>query len=333
LSATSSREPQRATDRRHRVLLGDSDQAEGAMLAELLTGAGFTVDLSRDGTSVLTALVNRPPDVLLVDVDLPGPSGLEVCRRVRQNATTRLLPIILMSAPEAHDDRIEALEAGADDVLSKPVDTRELLARARALLRMKQYTDDLDSASAILTTLASMIEGRDGNAAGHCSRMANYATALGRALGVSESEQQVLYRGAFLHDVGMLAISDFVLRKPGPLSPDEFELVKSHTILGDELCANLRSLQAVRPIVRWHHERLDGTGYPDGLRGDQIPLSAQIVGIVDVFEAVTNERPYQRKRTGDEALELLRAEVARGWRRADLIEPFAALMQQRATPL
>jgi putative two-component system response regulator len=128
----------------------------------------------------------------------------------------------------------------------------------------------------------------------------------------------------------MLAISDFVLRKPGPLAPEEYELVKSHTILGDELCANLRSLQAVRPIVRWHHERLDGSGYPDGLRGDLIPLSAQIVGIVDVFEAVTNERPYQRKRTSDEAVELLRQEVARGWRRADLVDAFAALMQARA---
>jgi putative two-component system response regulator len=333
VSATFIREPHRAAAKRHRVLVANSDQAEGVMLAELLTGAGFTVDVSRDGSSVLAALSSRPPDVLLVDVDLPGQSGLEVCRRVRQNATTRLLPIILMSAPEAHDDRIEGLEAGADDVLSRPVDTRELLARARALLRMKQYTDDLDSASAILTTLATMIEGRDGNAAGHCSRMANYATSLGRALGISEGDLQVLYRGAFLHDAGMLAISDFVLRKPGPLSPDEFELVKSHTILGDELCANLRSLQAVRPIVRWHHERLDGSGYPDGLRGDQIPLSAQIVSIVDLYEAITNERPYQRKRTGDEAIETLHEEVERGWRRRDLVDAFAILMRQRPMPL
>jgi cyclic di-GMP phosphodiesterase len=330
VSATSPEEPRRAAGRRQRVLVGEQDQDEGSMLAELLTGAGFLVDVSRDGSSVLAAVNTRPPDVLLVDVDLPGQSGVEVCRRVRQNAATRLLPIILMSRPDAHDEAIEGLEAGADDVLSKPVDSRELLARARSLLRMKAYTDDLDSASAILTTLATMIEGRDGNAAGHCSRMANSATTLGRALGVSEADQQVLYRGAFLHDVGMLAISDFVLRKPGPLAPEEYELVKSHTILGDELCANLRSLQAVRPIVRWHHERLDGSGYPDGLRGDLIPLSAQIVGIVDVFEALTNERPYQRKRTPDEALETLRQEVGRGWRRADLVDAFAAQIQARA---
>jgi putative two-component system response regulator len=322
-------EPQPAAARRQRVLVADSDEREAVLLAELLSNAGYLVDLTRDGSSVLAALSTQPPDVLLVDMNLPGQSGIEVCRRVRQNSTTRLLPIILMGAAGAHEHRVEGLEAGADEVLARPVNSRELLARARSLLRMKQYTDDLDSASAILTTLASMIEGRDGNAAGHCSRMANYATSVGRTLGVSETEQQVLYRGAFLHDVGMLAISDFVLRKPGPLSVEEYELVKSHTILGDELCANLRSLQAVRPIVRWHHERLDGSGYPDGLRGDQIPINAQIVGIVDVFEAVTNERPYQHKRTAEEAFGTLHEEVARGWRRADLVDAFAAVMQQR----
>jgi putative two-component system response regulator len=279
---------------------------------------------------VLDALGHNPPDVLLVDVDLPGLSGLEVCRRVRHNAATRLLPIILMSAPDAPDERIDGLEAGADDVLQRPLDVRQLVARSRSLLRMKQYTDDLDSASAILTTLSRMIEGRDGNAAGHCSRMANYATGLGRALGIAEDDLHVLYRGAFLHDVGMLAISDLVVCKPGPLDPDEYALVKSHTVLGDELCANLRSLQPIRPIVRWHHERLDGSGYPDGLRGDAIPLPAQIVGVVDVFEAVTTERPYQRKRSPEEAIATLRDEVARGWRRGDLVEAFVRVLQDRA---
>ncbi len=180
----------------------------------------------------------RPPDLALLDVELPGHSGFEVCRRVRQNQATRLTPIILLTADRQRPQRIQGLEAGADEVMVRPVDTQELLAHARSLVRVKQYTDDLDSASSILTTLATVIEGRDGNAAGHCSRMANYATGLGRALGVSDADIQVLYRGAFLHDVGMLAISDVVLRKPGPLDPEEFEQVKSHTVLGDGLCAN-----------------------------------------------------------------------------------------------
>lgn len=323
-------EPVHFGSRRHRVLVADHSETETALITGILAAEGYAIDTATDGTAVLDALRQQPPDVLLVDVDLPGQSGLEVCRRVRQNAATRLLPIILVSAPDAHDERIEALEAGADDVLQRPLDVRELVARSRSLLRMKQYTDDLDSASAILTTLSTMIEGRDGNAAGHCSRMANYATGLGRALGIGEEDLQVLYRGAFLHDVGMLAISDLVLCKAGPLEASEYALVKSHTVLGDELCANLRSLQPIRPIVRWHHERLDGSGYPDGLRGEAIPMLAQIVGVVDVFEAVTTERPYQRKRTPGEAVATLREEAARGWRGGDLVEAFVRVLQERA---
>jgi putative two-component system response regulator len=326
----TSDEPAHLAFRRHRVLVADHSESETALISHILAAEGYAVDTATDGSAVLDAVRHRPPDVLLVDVDLPGQSGLEVCRRVRQNAATRLLPIILMSAPDARDERIEGLEAGADDVLLRPLDVRELIARSRSLLRMKQYTDDLDSASAILTTLSTMIESRNGNAAGHCTRMANYATALGRALGIGEDDLHVLYRGAFLHDVGMLAISDFVLCKPGPLEADEYALVKSHTVLGDELCANLRSLQPIRPIVRWHHERLDGSGYPDGLRGDAIPLLAQIVGVVDVYEAVTTERPYQRRRSPQEAVDTLREEVASGWRSGDLVEAFVRVLQERA---
>lgn len=329
MAVTRRAELFQAFPKRQTVLVVEPSEAERVSLAGLFSAEGYAVDAVRDGSSAMAAILARPPDVLVVEVDLPESSGFDLCRRVRRNSATRLLPIILLSS-RAGRSRIEGLDAGADDVLTRPVDTDELLARARSLLRMKQYTDDLDSASAILTTLASMMEGRDGNAAGHCSRMANYATSLGRALEVSEAEIQVLYRGAFLHDVGMLAISDFVLRKPGPLDPEEYELVKSHTILGDELCANLRSLQAVRPVIRWHHERLDGSGYPDGLRGDEVPVLAQIVSVVDVYEAVTMGRPYQRARSREEAIEALRDDVGRGWRRADIVAAFARMMELRS---
>jgi putative two-component system response regulator len=173
-------------------------------------------------------------------------------------------------------------------------------------------------------TLASMIEARDGHGDGHCYRMANYATRLGRALRLPEADLQGLYRGGFLHDIGMLAIPDAVLRKVGPLEPEEYDLVKSHTIVGDELCRHLRSLDPVRPIVRHHHERLDGSGYPDGLRGDAVPLLAQVVGIVDVHEAVTTQAPYQPAHTNEQAIAVLRDHVARGWRNGDLVEAFIA---------
>jgi len=192
---------------------------------------------------------------------------------------------------------------------------------------VKRYTDDLDSAASIIMTLAVMIEVRDGYAEGHCHRMANYATTLGRSLRLESEDLQALYRGGFLHDIGMLAIPDHVLRKADPLEPAEHDLIKSHTVVGDALLSNLRSLQAVRPIVRHHHERLDGSGYPDGLQGDHIPLLAQLVSVVDVYDAVTTQRPYQRARRMDEAVEVLRDQVERGWRRHDLVEQFVGLIE------
>jgi putative two-component system response regulator len=309
------------------ILVVDDEQGMRSLLGRLLSTQGYQVLFAMDGDSALAAVVDNPPDVVLLDVNIAAPNGVEVCRRLRQNAATRLTPIILITGMAARTVRLEGLEAGADDFLTKPVDTEELLARVRSLLRLKQYTDDLDSAASIIMTLATMIEARDGYSDGHCHRMANHATSLGRALSLSDVDLQALYRGGFLHDIGMLAISDSVLRKSGPLDPDEYQLVKSHTVVGDGLCRNLRSLQRVRPIVRWHHEKLDGSGYPDGLVEDQIPVLAQIVGIVDVYEAVTTQRAYQSPMSSDRAAEMLRSHVVHGWRRGDLVEAFIALIE------
>ncbi|OFW29954.1 MAG: hypothetical protein A3H97_04000 [Acidobacteria bacterium RIFCSPLOWO2_02_FULL_65_29] len=321
--------PAATTPSRQRVLVVDDELAIRQFFGRLMSAAGYAVDFAVDGRSALEALAANAPDVVLLDVNLPDFSGFELCRRLRQDVATRLTPIIIVTGQGAREQRVEGLEAGADDFLTKPVDTAELLARVRSLARLKQYTDDLDSAASIIMTLATMIEARDGYSHGHCHRMANYATSLGRALCLSEADLQALYRGGFLHDIGMLAISDSVLRKTSSLTPDEYELVKSHTVVGDTLCSNLRSLQQVRSIVRSHHERLDGSGYPDGLEGDDIPVIAQIVGVVDVFEAVTTERPYQSPRLGGEATAVLRSDVERGWRRGDLVEAFIALVQAR----
>jgi putative two-component system response regulator len=188
--------------------------------------------------------------------------------------------------------------------------------------RMRRYIDELDSAESVIVGLALTIEARDSLTDGHGQRLALYASALGRTLGLGEDDVSTLARGGFLHDIGKVGIPDAVLLKPGPLTPDEFELVKQHTVIGDRLCGDLPSLQKVRPIVRHHHERLDGSGYPDGLCGDATPLLAQIMGIVDVFDALTMERPYKAAMPAAWAAEELRREVARGRRRGDLVYTF-----------
>ena len=316
-----------ALQRRATILVVDDEEPPREFLNRVLQREGYVVSLAADGRSALNAIAQTQPDVVILDVMLPEVDGFEVCRRVRDDARTRLTPIIMVTGYDAQAERVQGLSAGADDFLGKPFDLSELLARVRSLARMKRYTDDLDSASAILTTVAAMIESRYGYSAGHCYRMANYATAVGRTLDASDEELQALYRGAFLHDIGMLAISDAILQNPGPLSDDEYETVKSHPTVGDALCANLRSLQSVRPIVRWHHERVDGSGYPDGLRGEEIPLIAQIVGVVEMYEALTTSRPYQGSCKPADALVLLKRHADRGWLSSRVVNAMSRVVQ------
>jgi putative two-component system response regulator len=314
------------------VLIVDDDDSVRQRFDRLLSAQGYSVLSVSGGLEALEAVRRHPPDVVLLDVSMPSLGGYEVCQRLKRDQATRLTPVILVSAVDAREARIEAFSAGADDFLCKPVDATELLTRVGAVARLKRYTDDLDSAASIITTLATMIEARDGHSEGHCYRMANYAAALGRRLGLDGDDLQALQRGGMLHDIGMLAIPESVILKSGPLDPVEFDVVKTHTTVGDSLCANLRSLQTVRPIVRHHHERRDGSGYPDQLHGDEIPLLAQIISIVDVYDAITTKRVYQSSKPADEAIGVLRGEVEKGWRSHELVEEFITLIGDGKLP-
>jgi putative two-component system response regulator len=310
-----------------RVLVVDDDQQVVQALTKSLSAHGYLVDAASDGEAALAMIRDERPDVVLVDVILPGLNGFEVCQHLKQEPATRLLPVVLLTDISERAARIEGAKAGADDCIPKPCDLNHLHARVAALAQLKRYTDDLDSAASIISMLAGMIETRDGYSPGHCHRMANCAMAFGRRLSLGSADLQALQRGGFLHDIGMLAIPDLVLRKTSKLSPEEYELVKSHTYVGDSLCGNLRSLSPVRPIVRHHHEHLDGSGYPDGLAGAGVPLLAQIMGIVDVYDAVTTSRPYQHVVPSETAVEILRREAAIGWRSPELVEEFAAMIR------
>ena len=203
-------------------------------------------------------------DVVLLDVRLPGLDGFEVCARLKQMERTRLVPVVLVTGHGAREHRIRGIHAGADDFLTKPFDAEELHARVASLARLKEYTDELESAEAILRSLALTIDARDPYTDGHCERLASFAVSLGESLGLSKEELSALNRGGYLHDIGKIGIPDSILLKPTKLTAAEFELMKQHTLIGDRLCGELRSLRLVRAIVRHHHEALDGSGYPDG---------------------------------------------------------------------
>jgi putative two-component system response regulator len=310
-----------------RILVVDDLEANLRLLEDVLTEQGYQVLLARDGEEAIDVVAREQPDLVLSDVRMPRCDGFDLCRALKSAATTRLLPVVLMTGTAEARDRITAIEAGATDFVTKPIDQPELKARVRSLMQIKRYTDDLDSAEAVLRSLALMIEARDAYTDGHCQRLARYATELGLLLNLSEDDLATLGRGGYFHDIGKIALPDAILQKPGPLSAAEFEQVKQHPVVGDRLCGDLRALARVRPIVRHHHERLDGSGYPDSLVGDAIPLLAQIIGIVDVYDALTTTRPYHQAVSSAEALAVLATEVQRGWRRADLVEAFTGARQ------
>ena len=296
-------------------------------LAESLCGHGFAVTCVKDGWAAVDSLHRWTFDAAMLDHYLPGLDGADVCRMAKHDEGTRLLPLVMLVPDSASpEDRLSWIEAGADQLVSIPINVRELIAKLRVLARQKRYTDDLEHASSVMTALSTMIEARDRYTEGHCHRMANYAATLGRRVGLTGHEIHVLRRGSFLHDIGMLAVPETLLLKPSRLEPDERQLIQSHTVIGESFIANLHSLQPVKSIVRHHHERRDGSGYPDGLHGDGIPLSAQIVGLVDVFEALTSPRPYQRTASPREALTILHQHARQGWHSEHLVEEFARMM-------
>jgi putative two-component system response regulator len=318
---------------RGRVLIVEDDPQNARLLNRLLTADGFVVEVVGDGAAALTSVAQRAPDVILLDWMLPKMTGIEVCERLKGDLATRLIPVVLLTALDARENRLAGIKAGADDFLTKPYNAEELRARVQSLVRLKHYTDELDSAESVITSLALTVEARDATTDGHCQRLSYYATALGDAIGMDADTLASLDRGGYLHDVGKIGIPDTILLKPGKLTLDEYALMQQHTIIGERLCGNLRSLALVRPIVRHHHERLDGSGYPDGLRGDAIPLSAQIVGIVDAFDAITMSRPYRAARTREQAFAELEADVRSGLFDRDLVSEFLRLVSREAVAI
>jgi putative two-component system response regulator len=308
-----------------RVLAVDDAPANLALLEQILVREGYDVLKARDGREAFELVMAENPDLVISDVMMPHTNGFELCRKIKDHPAARLIPVVLLTSLDGSQERIRGIDAGADDFLQKPFDPHELRARVRSLLRMKHYTDDLDSAEAVIMSLAHTIEARDASTEGHCQRLAVLASALGSRIGLACGDIAALERGGVLHDIGKVAIPDAILLKRSRLTPGEFEQMKQHTVIGDRLCSELRFLRPVRPIVRHHHERLDGSGYPDGLRGIHVPLLAQIMGVVDVYDALATARPYKPARTPARAFEELMLESKRGWRDAALVAELIAL--------
>jgi putative two-component system response regulator len=315
------------------ILVVDDQAANRELLDELLTTQGFKVIAVPDGASALLELTRRQLDLVLMDVMMPNLSGFEICEKMKSNPETCLIPVVLITALSDKQDRIEGIKAGADDFLTRPVDRTELLARVRSLLKLKQRTDELERAEAVLFTLARSIEGKDPYTHGHCERLSECSTRLGAHLGLAEDEITALRRAGVVHDIGKVAVPDAILLKPGKLTEDEWKLMREHPVVGERICEPLKSFRLVLPIIRHHHEKLDGSGYPDGLRGDAIPTTARILQIVDVYDALTTERPYKRAFSIADALHTMREEVDKGWWDRYIFDEFEKLVRSGTADL
>ena len=315
-----------------KVLVVDDLPENTDLLKKVLEAKGYRVRVAHDGSEALQAVEEDDPDAVLLDILMPGMDGFEVCRRIKSNPATRLTPVVLITGLGDSEARLQGIEAGADDFLTKPPALVELVARVRSLVRLKRYTDELESTEAMMLSLAMTIESRDVYTQGHCERLARYATALGERLLMPEEDLAALYRGGYLHDIGKVGVPDVVLLKEGPLSLNERNVMRVHPLVGDRLCGRMRSLQRVRPIIRYHHERLDGSGYPDGLAGDSIPLVTQVISIVDIYDALTTSRPYRRALAPEDASRELFKEATDRWLNRNLVEEFAALVRENRLP-
>lgn len=290
-------------------------------IATSLDHAQHKILTVRSGEGAIEILEREPIDLIILDLST---GGVECCRRIRANRSMRLIPVIMVTCAGCADEEA-GVRSGADELLAEPFDPDLLRARVRSMLRHKAKLDSLEDSENVLFALAQAAEHRDHNTAGHCERLAVFSVFLGMAMQLPRQHLLALHRGGYLHDIGKLGVPDRILLKPGPLSPDEWRIMRTHTIRGEEICRTLRSMTAVLPIIRSHHERWDGSGYPDGLKGEAIPLLARVLQLADVYDALTTIRPYKCAIPSDEALRMMEEEAGRGWRDPALMRVFAQL--------
>jgi len=323
------------------ILVVEDDVMNSRLLTTILTRLGYIVETAFDGITGLEKAESFLPDLILLDLQLPRMDGYEVARRLKLADKTKIIPIVVVSSFAEVENRVKALEAGADDFLSKPIDQVELRARVQSLLKVKLFNDHMVNYQKILEAevdkrtrqlsqayeelksaldkikqtsldtafrLAQAVESRDGVTGTHIKSTGYYAAAIARVMGLPPQDVELGLYAIPMHDIGKIGIPDRILLKPGPLDPEEWKIMKLHTTIGGRILSNSDSqvIQMAEQIALTHHEKWDGSGYPDGLKGSQIPLWGRIAAIVDVFDALTNNRPYKKALPVDQSLDILK---------------------------
>ncbi len=312
-----------------RILVADASLAQCDFYRRVLCADGYVVEPKAGGATVLAAARQRGADLVILGVEMAGPGGEEVCRQIKAHPGLEYLPVILVTDQEQAAGKERALASGADDFLTIPVDRHELRARVRSLLRLRHYHHDLEERESVILSLSGVLEAKDPYTNGHSSRVGEMSVRLAREMGLGIDFAASLETGGLLHDIGKVAVPERILHKPGRLTDEEYEIVKAHPVTGWQICKDLRSAHHVLPCIRHHHERYDGRGYPDGLAGDAIPLAARIMGVADVYDALTSARPYRDGMSPERAHGILVAENDRGLWDPDVFQAFESLYRRQ----
>ena len=309
-------------ERQPTILVLDDLDINRRLLRAMLKAAPYRVLEAKRASEATNILQQETVDLLILDLMMPEMSGPEFCQRLKSNRKTQLVPILMLTSVQGIENEIAGISSGADEFLTKPLHPEVVRTRIRAMLRNKAAIDSLEEAETILFALAQAVEKRDKYTGDHCDRLAQYSVALGTALGLPRHNLLALHRGGFLHDIGKVCVPDAILFKKGPLTEEEWVVMRSHTTKGVEICRPMKTLAPVLPIIRNHHEKWNGEGYPDGLKGEEIPLLARILQIADIYDALTTARPYKPALSSQEAFQIMEDEVKRNWRDPELVPLF-----------
>ncbi|MCP4295231.1 MAG: diguanylate cyclase [Proteobacteria bacterium] len=298
------------SDKPPTILIVDDDSRNLKLLEGILFSTNCELIKATNGIDALNIVNKANVDLVLLDVMMPEMDGYEVCRHLKGSEATRLIPVVLVTALDDREAKIKGIEAGADDFITKPPNKMELLARTKSLIKLKRLNDNLTSIEYVLFSLAKTVEAKDEYTQGHVERVSKLAIALGKKMGLSEREMEALRYGGILHDIGKIAIPGDILNKPGPLSPEEWEVMKSHPVAGYNICLPLKkNLGSALEVIRHHHEKLDGSGYPDGLKNEEISPAARIMVVVDIYDALITDRPYREGMPLEKAIEIIKQEA------------------------
>ncbi|HCC69459.1 MAG TPA: metal-dependent phosphohydrolase [Nitrospiraceae bacterium] len=316
---------------RSSILVVDDLQVHLELLEAIFEKEGWRVITACNGSEAIHVAENSSPDLAILDVMMPGMSGYDLCKNLKHRYGARFFPVILVTSLSELKDKVAGIEAGADDFISKPFQPLELITRVRSLLKLKRLQEELDHSESVILTLAVALESKDPYTKGHSERVGNLSEELVAFIGLSEKEQNLIKKAGALHDIGKIGISDSILHKKGILTKEEHNLIKQHTVIGENICRHLCSLRAVLPAIRHHHERWDGRGFPDRLSGDKIPLMARILSIADTFDAMVSERPYRETASIVEAIKKMEAEKDLGQWDPSLLNKFVEMMKRKVT--